>query len=52
MWLCTMYMYNIIDTVPGIYICYGICMGHACISVIVTTGVPEFTDRLATIVLC
>ena len=39
------YVYNIIDAVPAWYI-HDTCMGHACISVIGTTGVPELADRL------
>ena len=49
--VATMYVYN---EVHGIYMYYGTCMGgpgHACISVIVTTGVPELADRLARTVL-
>ena len=46
--VATVYVYN---AVSGIYMYYGTCMGHACISVIVTTGVPEHADCLATTVL-
>ena len=42
----TMYVYNIIDTVPGIYMYCDTCVEYACINVIGTTGVPELADCL------
>ena len=42
----TIYVYNIIDAVPGIYMYYDTRMGRACIGVIGTTGVHELTDCL------
>ena len=40
----TMYVYNIIDSVLGIYMYYDTCMGHACICVIGTMGTLELAD--------
>ena len=45
----TMYAYyNITDPVPGIYMYYDSCMGHACMHAkrYGTTGVPELPDSL------